>query len=177
MDKKLEMLIAVGVVVIILIPSIFILNDFLSSGEYHYHYEYDVKIDVSENNEAWYVNITDIEGEKITDGFFWDKHEKIDDPTLNSAVVEITIDKLNRNTTYLIPYFDFRNNMDNRSINKYGIKWIDRANDSQFGIDDTLVFLKEGGTEFVAESGDEIYLDDSDIQEGRYIKSNTIILS
>lgn len=168
------MWIAVAVVVVVIISAVtlsYLLRPKPSKTDVR---NYEVTLDVSETDDAWYVNITDIDGGKDTDGSWYYKHEELKEQNITSLLVGVVIQ--NEYKKIIInAFYDLRAN--DTFTERYGIKWIDKDPYNSINKGDSFVFLKEGGTEFTAEKNDEIYLEYSPVGgEGINIDSNSIKL-
>ncbi|MFO7991397.1 MAG: hypothetical protein R6U61_03765 [Thermoplasmata archaeon] len=160
MEKNLKMWIAVGIVVILVVGVLFYYWVESTTKDGAPAYEYTVKLDISENQTAWIVNVTEVD---MYDPYGDEIIENTSTGGVKLKIVRYGINSWNPHITYL-----------NYKPEEYGIEYKDLDKDNGLSIGDQFIIDKSGGTEYQPQEGDRISLDIS--SESKYLNSNTIIL-
>lgn len=158
MEKKMKMWIAVGVVVMVVVSGVFYIIILPKDNP---KYNCEIKINISENETAWIVNVTAIEikreGKKVN---------RVD--LLDDGFTEIKIYRDNNSWSIPLSYFEYK-------PDDFGITFIDQNNNSYLNIGDKLIFNKSGGTNYIPMEGDRISIFSSAYHH-IYVESNNIKL-
>lgn len=142
MEKKLKMWIAVGVVVIIVL-SIILASIFIFTLKDDYEYSGRIDIEISENETAWIITVTDIIIKDIETGV------KETGGNLSGGFTDVNIHQDNKSWTRPLSYFEYESD-------EFGITFVDLDNNSCLDIGDKIIFNKSGGTEYIPNKGDYV---------------------
>ncbi len=162
MEKKTKMWIAVGVVIMVVI-GILISSLFLFSSKDNPEYEAEITIDVSKNETAYIINISEL------DVYYFNTND-LQGHSIGSphATLKIIRENNTENDNWSEWFLKEKSE-------RTGIKWIDVNNDNNVGQGDKIILYKSGGSEYSPKKGDLIKIEDSD-NFLVWVSSNTIEL-